>query len=135
MTLKSQGLGVGVSPSTNLHVSGNSFVSETSHSKNIEISGGMTVSHTTINTNGMIGLEKSFYLVDTLGAGNLALNLPLASEHLGKVVHFKKLYSGGNVILNSTNGIDSQGDYVLENGDYAQLVSDGQYWYVYNMVK
>ncbi len=132
MVLNSQGLGIGTSPSTNLHVSGNSLVSGTSHIKNLELSGGMAVTHTTISASGLVDLEKSFYQVNTLGAGNLTIELPLASEHLGKVVHFKKLYSGGNVVLNSTNGIESQGDYVLENGEFVQLISSGNYWYVYN---
>ena len=131
MTLDSDGLNVGTNANTQLQVSGNSVVGETSHTKHLNVSGAMKLTHETIS-NGLLSLEKSHYLINSSGAGNLTLELPSASDHVGKVLYFKSLYSGDNTIISAPGGIDTRGDIVLEDGDYSSLISDGNHWYIYN---
>ena len=80
VTINSTGLGIGTTPSANLHVAGNSLISgslsivDTTSSSNLALDGSIGFSLQTISSNTTV--THSHAIVDT-SAGNLELRLPL----------------------------------------------------------
>lgn len=139
MTITSTGLGIGVTPSSNLHVSGNTliekgevFIGGTSGSSTLNINGSIGFRAESISSNTVLS-SNTLILVDTSG-GNIVLEVPEASDATGRIYHVKKTSS-----LNDLYIANSQFDNVLylqlkssEMG-HASLVSSGSNWYIIGM--
>lgn len=109
MILNATGLGIGVSPSSRLHVQGNAMVSNqisiggSSGSSNFHINGTTAFSSDPISIDSNLS-DHSQFLADS-SAGNLRLTLPYAGNAQGRVIQVKKIsklntvwvYGGGNL--------------------------------------
>lgn len=137
--LNSTGLGVGVTPTANLHVQGNTIIST-----GLNIGNNYPVS-STLNLGGTLGMapisygagsntlgDSSLFLVDT-SSGNAHLNLPSAASYQGRVIQIKRISTLNNLYLSaSSNLIDNYTTLGFLPGNLTSLemVSDGKKWYL-----
>lgn len=145
MTLNEHGLGIGVSPSTNLHVAGNVIVtgklnvgSDSSSSSNLTISGTIGYGLSTITSSDSpyaLG-NTSTVLLDT-SLGNIVLTLPYAGNVSGRIYTLKKTNLSGEVIISADNLIDNEYKLIMtENASEftnAKIMSNGIDWFVLSM--
>lgn len=93
MTLNSTGLGIGVTPSTNLHVNGNAIVTEqvfvggSSGSSNLNVNGTLGYQIMSLSSNSNLG-ENTAVIAD-ISSSNLLLSLPYSSNISGRVLKIK----------------------------------------------
>ena len=141
MVLNEIGLGIGITPSSNLHVSSNAIISgdlkigTTSTQANLALSGTLGFSHLSISGNHTLSetASHSHILVDT-SQGNIFLHLPYAGNVQGRIYIIKKINlnhslrvtGGGNYIDHSTV-INMNHDSVLSS---LNVISDGRNWYI-----
>lgn len=114
MTLNTIGLGIGTSPSSNLHIMGNALItgqisigSSTSNSSNLYLSGSLGYGVSTLRSDTDLSDEPhhSMLLLDTQ-SDNINLYLPYAANVTGREVMIKKnstnnevyIFGGGNLI-------------------------------------
>ena len=96
MSLNTTGLGIGVSPSANLHVVGNTIVSKklfvggSDGSSNLNINGTLGYGLQTVSANATLA-DYSIVLADS-SSDNLVLTLPYAGNASGSQYHIKKYY-------------------------------------------
>ena len=136
--LNSTGLGIGVTPSTNLEVSGNAIVTG-----NLVI-GASTGSNSALQVHGTFGHEvqlisdnvtlsgNSVVMVDT-SLGNVIITLPYAGNVDGRQYTVKKVASSGNFTLSGGgNYIDLSSSYFFNSGNTAsmEVMSIGGQWNV-----
>lgn len=135
MTLNGTGLGIGVSPSSNLEVQGNARVTGhlsvggSSSSSNLAVTGSVGYNFQTISANTTLS-EYSYVFVDT-SSDNVEVTLPYAGNCSGRIYQIKKTSTSNKMyLLGGGNLIDDRG--VLEVADNAsfKLASDGMQWYV-----
>lgn len=93
LILNTTGLGVGITPSSNLHVQGNAVVKQidvggTSGSSNFNLHGSVGMSVQAVSSNVTLS-EHSIVLVDTT-SGNLVVDLPSVSGLNGRKYSIKK---------------------------------------------
>ena len=139
MTLNSTGLGIGIIPSTNLHVNGNALVSN-------QIFVGGSSGSSNLNVNGTIGFGfqavtssttlsgNSIVLADT-SSGNIVLSLPEASSHEGRKYTIKKTSTLNNLSIRDGGFIDHYSDLNLSQ-DYMgslSVVSSAGNWHILNI--
>jgi hypothetical protein len=135
MTLNTIGLGIGASPSTNLHVNGNAIVSDQfyvgggSGTANLNLNGTWSlVPENIVNDITLSG--NTLGMIDSSG-GNLFIKLPYAGNLSGRVYSLKKTSSDHKVIITGDNLIDSY-EYVQlsdnEQGALKVISADGQWW-------
>lgn len=137
MTLNSTGLGIGLTPSTNLQVNGNAIVSDqlfiggSSGSSNLNLNGTLGYGFQTVSSNTTLG-DSSIVFVDS-SSDNITLTLPYAGNVTGRQYHIKKIstsnsvwISGGGNLIDDTSPIE-----LPESNDLAsvKLISDGSQWY------
>ena len=137
-TLNSTGLGIGVTPSTNLEVSGNAIVTGDL------VIGASTGGNSTLHVNGTIGYGvqlisdnvtlsgNSVVMVDT-SLGNVIITLPYAGNVNGRQYTVKKITSSGNFTLSGGgNYIDLSSSYSFNSGNTAsmEIMSIGGQWNV-----
>jgi hypothetical protein len=137
MTLNGTGLGIGVTPSANLHVKGNAiisskvFVGGSSGSSNLNVNGTLGYGFQTVSSNTFIG-ESSIVLVDS-SSDNITITLPYAGNVAGRQYQIKKIstsnsvwVSGGGNLIDDTSPIE-----LPESSNLAsvKLISDGSQWY------
>ena len=139
MTLNGTGLGIGVTPSANLHVNGNAIVSDqlfvggSSGSSNLNVNGTLGYGFQTVSSNTTLG-DVSIVLVDS-SSDNITITLPYAGNVTGREYQIKKIstsnavwVSGGGNLIDDTNPIE------LANSTTAlpsvKVMSDGSQWYV-----
>jgi hypothetical protein len=102
-TLNSTGLGIGTTPSSNLHVAGNAIVTNrlmigsSTGSSNLEIGGTVGYSIETVSSNVSIS-GNSVVLADTT-SGDLTLRTPSTTGIDGRIYQIKKLSSSANLYL------------------------------------
>ena len=141
--LTSQGLGIGVTPASNLHVVGNAIISGKldiggqGGSSNLNISGCLGLSSTTINSNSTLG-NTSVVFADT-ASNNIFLELPSANLVSGRIYKVKKtslqnrlwIVSGDNI-----EGFDSRLEAPPTTSNeglpYFDLISNGSSWHIFN---
>lgn len=138
MTLNETGLGIGTSPSANLHVNGNAivpnqlFVGGSEGSSNLNISGSLGYGFQTVSDNTIIG-SKSIVMADS-SEGNILLTLPDASENEGITYLFKKISSENDVTITGEDGdrIDNDDTYriMLTSGNmgYTKMIGSSGNW-------
>lgn len=96
MILNSTGLGIGISPSTNLQVQGNAIISgqlaigSSSSTANLELSGTLGFGFQSVSSNTTLS-DASVVLVDT-SADNVILTLPYSANVLGRQYMIKKTH-------------------------------------------
>jgi len=136
MQLNSTGLGIGVTPAANLHVSGNAVVTDslllgTSHSRpstfhlqgSLGMNAEMVSSNTTLSGNSIILVDSS--------SGNISLSLPTENT-LGRIYMIKKTKTANQVFVRG-NYIDDSFGFTLAAGtrEDATLVNSGsQAWHL-----
>ena len=110
MTLNEVGLGIGVTPSANLHVNGNAvmphkiFIGNNSGSSNLNVHGTLGYVTKMVSSNTTLG-DDAMVLVDTSSA-NVKLTLPDADLHEGKIIHVKHILGDSEVTILSEDQID-----------------------------
>lgn len=141
MTLNNTGLGIGIAPSSNLHVNGNTIISDqlfvggSSGASNLNINGTIGYGAQMVSSNTTLG-DYSVILADT-SSDNLTLTLPSASVSNGKVFNIKKTSLLNQLWVDSSDNIDSYDSRVeltSPNSGYSftQLISNGSEWYILN---
>jgi len=138
MILNSQGLGIGISPSSNLHLAGNMIITHNLNigggtgDANLFINGSLAFSSQTVSSN-IVLTDASVYLVDSTGAGgNLWLDLPYAGNTSGRHITLKKMSNDHRVTLTAASNIDDSTALVLSSSlnayPYLSVISDGSRW-------
>lgn len=138
MTLNSAGLGIGVTPSTNLHVNGNAIVTEqvfvggSSGSSNLNVNGTIGYGFQTVTSSTTLG-QSSTVLVDS-SSDNIILTLPYAGNVAGLLFNIKKIASENEVRISSSGNIDNYPELILNSNNSnlpnINLVSDGNKWFI-----
>lgn len=136
MTLNGTGLGIGISPSANLHVNGNAIVSNQlivggmTGSSNLNVSGTLGYGFQVISSNTILG-ESSTILADS-SSDNILITLPYAGNVNGRQYQIKKISDINTVwIAGGGNLIDDTSTVELPSNSLAsvQLISNGVQWY------
>lgn len=137
MTLNSNGLGVGIDPSANLHVQGNVIVEELNigagaGSSNLFVQGTLSISPLLINSNTALN-DQSVLLVNS-ASDNIEISLPYAANVTGRIFKIKKI-SENNVVWVSGGGnlIDDSDPLELQSGSplaSLEVLSNGSQWYI-----
>lgn len=149
MVLNTNGLGIGTTPSSNLHVSGNAILdsgqliiggSSSIGGSTLEVQGTYGFNIETISTNVSVGnvilSGNSYIFADTSAAnGNIRLILPNVSKILGRQYTIKKIDSSHDVeIIGPIDGNDKKNMTASSNTlPYINLISNGVSWYVTNI--
>jgi len=140
MTLNSIGLGIGISPSANLHINGNAMVSEkifignTAGSSNLNVNGTLGYSTQTVSSNTILG-DASFLLVNSSG-DNIKLDLPYAGNVINRQYQIKKISTSNSVwISGGGNLIDEKSLIELTSGNlgHVKLISNGEKWLILDL--
>lgn len=125
MTLTQTGLGVGVTPSSNLDIQGNALISGQttfgaglSQHSTLNLHGTLSFgvelvsSNTTLSANTLVSVDSS--------DNDVFLNLPSAADTIGRTYIIKKVSRTGNVFVNG-NLIDGERYVYLEDGQRGAL--------------
>lgn len=139
MILNNTGLGIGVSPASNLHVMGNAiisgqiFVGGSSGSSNLNINGSIEHSFQSLSSSATL-TTHSIVLADT-SSDNLTLTLPSASSVTGRVYQLKKTSNLNQLLIKASDNIDAFDQELAmtdANGHtpFLNLISDGSGWYI-----
>ncbi len=135
--LNSSGLGIGtLSPSANLHVQGNAFISgntgigTTAPTSSLQIAG--TWGFSTQSSNASLTASSNSLLLMDSSVDDPVLTLPAASSVTGRTYMIKKTNKQGKVLVRSSGNIDGLQEVPLksENSGFPSLivVSDGTNW-------
>lgn len=137
MILNTTGLGVGISPSANLHIAGNAIVTNTvaigttSGSSNLELAGTIGFGFETITSDTTLG-DSSLVLVNS-ASDNIKVTLPYAGNVEGRIYTIKRTSTENRVWLYSDNLIDSFSSVGLDSTSgrlgSIEVISDGSTWY------
>lgn len=144
MRLNQTGLGIGVVPSSNLEVAGNTIInqklsigSSVSSQNNLQIHGTYALTPSTPSSGNITLGADSLVLINT-SSGDRTVKMPLASTVTGRVYTIKKISSSGNLYLSASgNLIDTEMSLSLEElgSEMAsvKLISDGRQWWVLSL--
>lgn len=139
MTLNSTGLGIGVLPSANLHVDGNTIISEqlsvggSGGSANLTINGTIGYGFQTVTSSTNLS-GNSMVFVDT-SLGDITLNLPEASTVTGRKYMIKKTSLLNNITIQASRDIEDYSEISLivnEMGSLSVLSASGN-WHILNL--
>ena len=142
MVLDSTGLGIGLTPQSNLHVNGNTLISskltigssDLSNS-NLHISGTLGIIPATVQEHITLSGESQV-LVDSFLSSNVFITLPAASSVNGRIYRIKKISSSNNVVITGEENIDLNNSFFLSQGNSGSLkvLSNGSQWYILSSV-
>ena len=122
MILDSTGLGIGATPSANLHVQGNAIVTDQlivgscTGGSNLCISGSLGLSCSALSANATLGAH-SLVLIDS-SSDNIVLTLPYAANVIGQEIQIKKTSTQNQVMIRDM-------DFLNIDGSYAYYLSSG----------
>ena len=137
VTINADGLGISISaPSANLHVSGNSIITN-----NLSI-GSSTSSNSTLNIYGTLGFSVETISDNTTLSGNsnilvgssngeITSTLPNSASVLGRLYSIKKIISTNDVVIQGGGNIDMSTNIILSSGNlgFLKVISSGtQIW-------
>lgn len=141
MLLNQTGLGIGITAQSNLHVAGNSIISD-------KLGVGGSITENTFHLKGTISIspkvsgggtvdvsENSLVLVNTLSS-DASIALPEVGQASGRIYKIKKMVTNGNLHISAGgNLIDTQLTVsLLEDMSstipYLSLISDGTQWWI-----
>lgn len=138
--LNQTGLGIGVSPSTNLHVNGNAVVSQklfigtNTGQSNLNLSGSFGMGFQTVSAN--TTLDSSSIIFADTSNDNILLTLPYAGNVMGRTYTIKKTslsnavwLSGGGNLIGDRNPIELSSSTSLPT---IKVISDGSQWHIMN---
>jgi len=138
MILNATGLGIGLSPSANLHVAGNALISNTlsiggvGSSSNLHLNGTLGLSAQTVISDTTLD-ASSLILADTTN-GNVTLSLPAAASVSGRVYTIKKTSTQNSLWILSSDNIDqnASGLYLgpATEMPYVEVMSFDAAWYI-----
>lgn len=142
MTLNSNGVGVGVDPSSNLHVNGNALITT-----QLVIGGTVNTSQSNLHLHGTLGYSSLSYgagsnqmgnasliFVDTSSA-NVTLTLPDLSSSVGEVLTIKRTSNLNSLLITGTgNTLDDYSTLYFGSGNYSTitLFNNGNAWSILN---
>lgn len=140
-TLNATGLGVGLTPQSNLHIAGNGIISEKMSvggsvtENSLHIQGTMALMPLT-SSGGNVTLDQNSLLLINTSSLDGSVTLPSPSSATGRMIKIKKLSSSGNLyIASSGNLIDLDTTLSIPEDTSADLasltlVSDGSQWWL-----
>jgi len=141
MTLNTTGLGIGTSPSANLHINGNAIISNqlsvggSEGSSNLNINGTIGYGIQMVSSDATLG-DSSIVLVDS-SSDNISLILPYAGNVAGRVYTIKKTsllnsvwISGAGNLIDESSPIELMSS--ISSLAYVKVISDGQQWYMFD---
>lgn len=139
MVLNQTGLGIGINPSTNLHIQGNAVVIDhlnigtNNGSSNLNLGGTMGYSIQSLSSNTTLG-NYSVVLSDTSG-DNIHLDLPSADAVAGRVYYLKKTHSSHQLWVQASDNIDQYAGHLELTSpttglSYVKIMSDGSQWLI-----
>lgn len=141
MILNSTGLGLGITPSENLHVQGNVIISSqlylgaTEGHSTLDINGTMGMSYEMVSSNTTLGNNTTVFVDAT--SDNLILSLPYAGNVEGRLYKIKKInhentvwVSGAGNLIDGVSPIELPAS--LSELPFVELMSNGSNWYVLN---
>jgi len=139
MVLNETGLGIGITPTANLHVNGNAIVSEqlfvggSSGSSNLNINGSMGFGFQSITSS--TNLSENSYILANSGSDNLILSLPEATSVDGRIYSIKKTSPLNKVSIRDGGYIDNYTDVSLSVNNMGSLsiVSSGGNWHILSL--
>lgn len=134
-------VGSGISPSANLHISGNGIVSNnlvvgsTTGNSTLHVAGSYGFNLETISDNTTLSANS----VAMVNSSNSDINviLPYAGNVTGRRYTIKKINSSNEVILGGGgNLIDGNDIYTLSSGNLSSIsvISNGEAWYVIDLL-
>lgn len=137
-SLTTSGLGIGTTPSSNLHVLGNVIISNSlmigtsSANSTLEVAGSMGFSTETISSNTALS-GNSIVLIDS-SSGNLNVSLPYAANVSGRVYSIKKISTANDIRINGGRSyIDDKVMLTMSANTstfpYLKVISNGTQWY------
>lgn len=136
MTLSSEGFGIGTTtPTANLHVSGNTIVSNnlsigssSSATSTLFITGTLGYSVQMVSDN--VTLSGNSYVLANTSTGNITITLPSASSVAGRQYTIKKITASNNVTL--SGNIDSSLTQIMYSGntDSMNIISNDSQWWI-----
>jgi hypothetical protein len=138
MTLNDIGLGIGGTPSTNIHVFGNTIISGalsvggSAGSSNLNINGTMGLSTSTVSDNVSSSSPiwaNSMVFADTT-SGNLSISLPNAENVPNRMYTIKKISRNYNLSVAAFPSIDGGQSVSITSMGYLSVLSDGNTWHV-----
>ena len=138
-SLTTTGLAIGpnLTPSTNLHVQGNSIISESlvigsvsnSSSSTVHIHGTIGYGMQTVNVGGN-NITSSIVIVDT-SLGNVNLGLPDMTNSVGTKITIKRISLDNTLYLSASGGnIDGNSTMIISSGNlsYFTFINTGSFW-------
>lgn len=140
MTLNNTGLGIGITPSSNLHVNGNAIITnslsiggQSNSTSNLHIQGSLGFSVLTVSAN--TTLDNSSLLLADSTSDNIVLTLPYAGNVMGRVYQIKKTSNLNSVwVSGGANLIDDTSPIALASSTSTlpsvKVMSDGVQWYI-----
>jgi len=139
MTFNTTGLGLGVTPTSNLHVLGNAVLENSlsiggsTGSSNFNIFGSVSLSAQSISDNWQ-EITNSVILADTSN-GNVFIELPFAGNVSGAIYEVKKISDQNTLIITGAgNLIDTEYSLSIagESGSYpsTRFLSNGSQWWI-----
>ncbi len=139
--LNTTGLGIGTtSPSTNLHILGNAYVSgnvglgTTTPSHSLHVSGTLGFTGQSVSANTTLSGNTMIFADAAAAGGNITLTLPTAANSTGRMYYIKKVSSGNTVLVRGGGTIDGQVEVKLTttgNGyPHLSVACDGTSWYI-----
>ena len=138
MTLNSTGLGVGISPQSNLHIAGNAIIQQqlsvgsSLSSSNLYISGTQSQSIESLSSSGNL-YHHSLYLINPASA-NLQLQLPYAGNVTGRIVDLKAVNNSNTIWISAANSlIDNSAEWTLSSNSrlpHLQVISHLDNWHI-----
>jgi hypothetical protein len=138
MTLNATGLGIGVSPSTNLHVNGNAVISDqlfvggASGSSNLNVNGTLGHSYETVSSNQLISNESMVFVDSDTAGANIDLQLEFSSNQQGLIYSIKNLGSTYSTRLTHDEGLFdvSSPSLLLNPLSSVELLAHGNSYYI-----
>lgn len=134
MTLNHTGLGVGITPSTNLHISGNAIITNqlqignSSTSANLALHGTLGYGFQSITSDTTLS-DSSLNFINS-SSGNVKVTLPYAGNVLGRIYSIKKTSPENTVFIHGDFIDNSYAISLAKNSlQYAKVMSTGnQQW-------
>ncbi len=139
-TLSSSGLGIGTTtPSANLHVAGNAYltgnmgIGTSAPTSTLQVSGSLGYAYQSVSANATLG-ANTLVIADS-SSTNITLTLPYAGNVQGRQYLIKKKAATGTVYVSGGgNLVDTDTSITMTSGGNSfpslGVISNGQQWYI-----
>lgn len=142
MTLNQTGLGIGVSPSSNLEVAGNALISDkltigaSTGASTLNLNGTLSVLPSMVSTNTALSVNSYVLVNPSSAAGNITIILPLSSSVNGRIYNIKSLSDDHGLMIAPQGGeqIDQYSFISFSDNQTTrpslEVISSGNRWYI-----